>query len=94
MLSIALIIALLVLTIYYTMQPGEIFARLGDWLERTLPKPIHSAVFACNVCMTAWYGTPLYWLIWGNSWVEWIVCVAAAMGFNIVINKWTPNKDD
>jgi hypothetical protein len=89
------IIALLVLSIHYTMQEEQIFERLGKWFERALPEAIHKPVFACNVCMTPWYGTLLYWLIpWQklgltvNSWLEWPVVIIGAMGINIVINKW------
>lgn len=96
MIEKSLIIALIVLSIHYTMQEGEIFEGLGKWFERVLPERIHPAVFACNVCMTVWYGTLLYWLIpWQklnltvSNWLEWPVVIIVAMGFNIVINKWS-----
>jgi hypothetical protein len=96
MLEKSLIIALLVLSIWYTMQEGEIFEGLGKWFERHLPKAIHPAVFACNICQTPWYGTLLYWLIpWQklgltvSNWLEWPVVIIGAMGINIVINKWS-----
>lgn len=92
------IIALLVLSIHYTMQENEIFEGLGKFFEKYLPKRIHPAVFACNICMAVWYGTLLYWLIpWHqlnltvNSWLEWPVVIIGAMGINIVINKWSPD---
>jgi hypothetical protein len=93
-----IIIALLVLSIHYTMQPDEIFGKLGDWLEDHLPDAIHPAVFACNVCMCPWYGSALYWVIpWqrigmtAQDWVAWPVVVIGAMGVNVVINKWAPD---
>lgn len=96
MLEKSLIIALLVLSIHYTMQDGEIFEGLGKWLERHLPEQIHPAVFACNVCMSPWYGSVLYWVIpWqkigvmSSTLVQWPVVIIVAMGFNIVINKWS-----
>lgn len=89
------IIALLVLAIHYTMQPDEIFGRLGDWLEDHLPDAIHPAVFACNVCMCPWYGSVLYLVIpWQHELWQWPVIIIGAMGVNIVINKWTPKKDE
>lgn len=98
MIEKSLIIALLVLSIHYTMQDREIFEGLGKWFEKVLPERIHPAVFACNVCMTFWYGTGLYWLIpWQklnltvSNWLEWPVAIIVAMGFNIVINKWSPD---
>lgn len=96
MLEKSLIISLLVLSIWYTMDEGEIFERLGDWFGNHLPERIHPAVFACFICMVPWYGTALYWLIpWEKIGIQestltaWPVCVIVAMGFNIVINKWS-----
>jgi hypothetical protein len=100
MLEKLLIIALLVLSIHYTMQEGEIFEGLGKFFEKHLPEQIHPAVFACPICMVFWYGSLLYWLVpWGkiglmpttgNVW-QWIVTVIAAMGLNIVIVKLWPD---
>lgn len=98
MIEKSIIIALLVLSIWYTFQEGEIFESASKWLERVLPERIHPAVFACNVCLTPWYGTALYWLIpWEkvgiqeSTLIAWPVCIVVAMGFNIVINKWSPD---
>lgn len=92
------IIALLVLSIWYTMQENEIFEGLGKWFERNLPEQIHPAVFACNVCACPWYGSALYWIIpWQKvgltpaTWLEWPLVIIGAMGINIVINKWSPD---
>lgn len=88
------IIAFLVLSIHYTMQPDEIFGKLGDWLEDHLPERIHPAVFACNVCMCPWYGSVLYWLVpWHHELWQWPVVVIGTMGVNIIVNKWTPEKE-
>jgi hypothetical protein len=61
------------------------------WFERTLPEKIHPAAFECNVCMTPWYGSVLYVLIYGINW-QWPVVVIAAMGINAAINKLSPDK--
>lgn len=88
MLNQALILALLVLSIWYTMQEGEIFGKLGRRLEDHLPYKIHPAVFECNVCMSPWYGSILYWAIpWEHELWQWPVVIIGAMGFNIVLNK-------
>lgn len=96
MIEKSLIIALLVLSIHYTMQEKEIFGRLGDWFEDHLPEAIHKPVFDCAICMSPWYGSILFWVIpWSKLFVipntidQWPVCVIVAMGFNIVINKWS-----
>jgi hypothetical protein len=93
MLEQSVIIALIVLSIWYTMQEGEIFAGLGRWFEKNLPAKVHPAVFECNVCMSFWYGSALYWILYGHSMVNWLVVVVVAMGINIVINKLSPEKN-
>lgn len=93
MLEHAAIIALLVLSIWYTYQDGEVFAKLGDFLYKHTPKKIHPALFECNVCMSFWYGSALYWLIYGVSWIDWLIVVIVAMGINIVVNKLSPDKE-
>lgn len=100
MLEHAAIIALLVLSIWYVMQEGEIFAKLGDFMYKHTPKKIHPALFECNVCMTPHYGTALYWLIpWQQiglpeaTLIGWPVTIIVAMGIQVVINKLSPDKE-
>lgn len=92
MIEHSLIIAFIVLAIHYTMQDGEIFGKLGNWFANNLPHAIHQPVFDCNVCMTPWYGSAMYVAIWGVNW-QWPVVVIAAMGMNVLFNKWEPNRD-
>lgn len=90
----AAIIALSVFAIYYTMQPGEIFGKLGDWFSKHLPSAIHSPVFDCPVCMTPWYGSLLYALMIGfHDFWSWFMAVIPAMGLNAVLVKLFPDKD-
>lgn len=88
-----LIISLLVFAINYTMKHGEVFGFIGDWLDKVLPEKLKEPVFACVVCMAPWYGTILYWLIWGNNHKEWLIVAIAAMGLNAIINQLIP-KDE
>lgn len=85
----AFIIAMIVLSIWYTMQEGEIFGSLGNWFAKHLHPKIHPAVFECNVCMTPWYGSAIYLWFVPISW-DWPVTILTAMGMQIVINKWSP----
>jgi len=88
------IISLLVLAIHYSMQEGEIFGKLGDWLYYNLPDKIHKPIFACNVCMCPWYGSLIYWIIpWVHIWWVGIVVVLSAMGTNIVLNRFTKDEE-
>lgn len=91
MLESAAIIALLTLSIWYTYQEGEIFHSVALFLERNTPSKIHPALFDCNVCMTPWYGSLLYVIIYGVTW-QWPIVVIAAMGINAAINKLAPDK--
>lgn len=89
MLEHGVIIGLLTLSIWYTMQEGEIFSFAGRWFEKHTPTILHPPLFECNVCLTFWYGSVLYWIIFHESVLCWIVSVIVAMGINIIINKWT-----
>lgn len=91
MIERAFIIAMLVLSIWYTMKPKEIFEQLGYALGEWLPEKIHPPVFECPVCMSPYYGTILYAILWGLDW--WVIpTVIVAMGINAMINKLTPDK--
>lgn len=97
MLEQSAIIALLVLSIWYTMQEGEIFHGIAKWFERNTPPAFHPPLFECNVCMCFWYGSVLYFAIYGfwlqiSTWQNWFVVVICAMGINVVINKLSPDK--
>lgn len=89
-----IIISVIVYAIYYTMLPGEIFGKLGEWFERNLPHQIHKPVFACAICMAFWYGSGIYWLVWHKHWVEWLICAIGAVGFNALILRLAPERDD
>lgn len=94
------IIGLVVLCIHYTYQDGEIFGWFGNWFSHHLPEKIHQPVFECNVCMTPWYGSAVYWItpwerigLHERYWLVWAFVILIGMGLNIIINKWThPDK--
>lgn len=97
MIEKSIIIALMVLSIWYTMKEGEIFSALGKWLDRVVPEKIKPAVHDCPVCMTFWHGSYLYFIfyyLWlgSASWQEWPIVVIAAMGMNAALNKLAPEK--
>lgn len=87
MLEQSFIIALLVLAIWYTFQEGEIFGFVQRWSHWK----IAPALFDCNVCMSPYYGSVLYVIIYGVNW-NWPIVVIAAMGVNAAINKLSPDK--
>lgn len=86
------IVAFIVLAIWYTMQPKEIFGRLGQWLKNHLPEKLHDPIFSCPACMCFWHGTYVYWAIWGwwlktALWQEWAVVVIAGIGINAIASN-------
>lgn len=103
------IISFWVFSIHYTMQEGEIFGKLGDWLYEHLPKKLHDPVFECVVCMCFWHGSIVYWLFFADMKIEslwpikiiipfysiedWILLVIAAMGLNVILVKFFPHDD-
>jgi len=93
MLESAVIISFLVLSIHYTMQEGEIFGALGTWFYKHTPEKLHQPLYDCNVCMSPYYGSVLYVLIYGVNW-QWPIVVITAMGINAAINKLSPDKDN
>lgn len=92
-----IIVTLLVYAIHYAFLPGEIFGFVN---KLNIPERLQDPLFACNVCMTPWWGTNLYWLIWHPNvdrdfnlfWIEWLVVVFSAMGLNGIVNKLAPDK--
>lgn len=87
MLAISFSIAMIVQIIWYSMQDGEIFGFIGNFLQEKLPTKLHNPIFDCPVCMTPWYGTIIYWIIWHNNIKEWIIVVLIAAGINILASK-------
>ena len=95
MITHILVISLCVFSIWYTLQPGEIFGWWGNILSRILPAWLHDPAFECPVCMTAWYGSAVYYLFFfSGSWQDWVLTVIGAMGLSVVILKLAPEKQD
>lgn len=93
MIERVLIVSFSVFAIWYTMLEGEIFGALGKWFNKHLPIKLHSPVYECPVCMIPYYGTAIYWIVWGNSWQEWFITCVPAMGLNAIIVRLWPDKD-
>lgn len=87
-----IITGLLVLSIWYSMQEGEIFGFVTRWGEKHLKECWQQPVFACNVCMSFWYGSIIYWVLWHNNIIEGLIVAIGAMGFNAALNKLSPDK--
>lgn len=66
---------------------GMIFEKIGNWLDERLPEWLAKPLYQCYICSCFWWGTALYWLVWGNSVKEWFVVAVSAMGLNAVLSK-------
>ncbi len=75
------------------MLPDEIFGKLGRWFEQHLPGWIQQPLHECPVCQTPWYGTAIYWIVWGVDVKDWLLTVIPAMGLNVVVMRLWP-KDE
>jgi hypothetical protein len=100
MIEQVLIISLIVMAIWFSMQEGEIFHGLAKWYEKTFPEAIQKPLHECPICLCPLYGSGLYWVIpWGKLHMPpaelelWPFVVVAAMGLNVVIVKLWPEKD-
>lgn len=87
MITKIIIIALLVWGIWATTWDNMIFSKIPSYAARWkyFPKWFIKPLFECPICATPWYGTPIYWIVWGNSIEEYIVVIIATMGLSSII---------
>lgn len=83
MLAKIFITSFIVMAIYASMAEGMIFGKIRIWLS-SLNDFYKKPLYDCPICMTFWYGSAIYWLIWHKSWHEWLITVIAAMGVNAI----------
>lgn len=85
------ITSLLVMAIWATMWEEAIFEFVRIWGDKHLPEKLQKPIYDCPICMSYWYGSALYWIIWGVSIKEYLIVVIAAMGLNAVLIKLMPD---
>lgn len=88
-----IVISVIVFFLWFSMQDGNIFGKIRVWFGSVNPfwkKPL----FDCPACMTPWYGTILYWVVYCDSVFEWIIVVAAASGINAMASFLIPEEDN
>lgn len=100
MLEKAIIVALTTISIHVMIYwRGMIFSFIADWFDRKKIKNnepsskkhnhrielIEKPLFSCPICMTFWWGSGIYWVLWGNCVKEWLAVIFVAMGINGVI---------
>lgn len=80
------------MAIWATMWEEAIFEFIRNWGDKHLPEKPRKPLYDCPVCMAPWYGTAIYWIIWGNDWKEWLIVIIAAMGLNAILIKLFPDN--
>lgn len=78
----AITISLIVLFIHATSWTGHIFEGIKKVIkpEGKLYKPI----YGCPICMTPWWGSAIYWLLYGFGITDWLVTIFTAAGFSVL----------
>lgn len=76
--------------VHYTFQDGEIFGKIGNWLESKLPLWALKPTIGCPVCMASVHGTIIFLLFLAGIvplWY-WLVFVFMVCGFNAIIKRF------
>ena len=90
MLEKSVIITLIVWCIHSVFWPSMLLGSVSRWLSTWIPTKLQFPIYACALCMTPYYGSAAYWLIWANGWQEWIVVIMGAMGLSAIIISFLP----
>ena len=70
-----------------TFWEGQIFERIGNWLDERLPEFIAKPLYACFICACFWFGSAIYFLFLYTSIQEWFLCVISAVGLNAALSR-------
>lgn len=76
------IISLIVLFIHATTWKDMI----NEWVKKII-KPdtfFHKPIYGCPICMTPYWGTALYWIIYHNGIMDWLITVFSAAGISVL----------
>ncbi len=92
-----LITSFCVFAVWYTMQPGEIFGFIQTWFA-PLKSKFKDPIYNCPACMGFWWGSGVYWLIWGlwlksATWQEGLVVAISTIGINAIIMNFFPTSE-
>lgn len=81
---------MLVWAIHAVFWNNMILGFASRWVSKIVPQWVQFPLYGCVVCMSPYYGSAAYWIIWGNSWQEWVVCVLSVMGLNAILVSFLP----
>lgn len=84
----AFIITCIVVAIWAMMLPDMLFEKIRD-IE--MPEWLSSPLYSCPICQIPYYGSVAYWVIFHNSWINWIIVILVAMGMATIFVKIKKN---
>lgn len=78
----AFAISLIVLFWHATTWDGMI----NQWIKKVVPPKgmLYKPLYGCPICCCPYYGSALYWLIYGYSWQDWLITIGVASGFSVL----------
>jgi hypothetical protein len=88
-----IIITLIVWLIYACFWNKMIFGFIGNWLKSNTPEIIQKPLATCPMCMSIWWGSVAYWLIYHNSIKENLIVVFASGGLSAIIVYCFPSDE-
>lgn len=82
----ALVVSMIINAINVCFWETHIFEKIGDYVERKFPR-LYKPTIGCIICMTPWWGTLLCY-VFGWPYLS----IVIAMGINVLIVRWEPEK--
>lgn len=71
----------------YTFQPGEIFGKIGEWMDAKFPEWIKKPLYDCAYCQGSIHGTWIFWAFMYDqfNWPYWILYCFCLTGFVVMV---------
>lgn len=85
---------LLIIGIWYAFSPGEIFGKLGDYMEERVGEFWMKPIAYCIMCMSSVYGTLVFWLTHEpnqTNLIVWPLYICALCGLGRITTAALPN---
>lgn len=89
----SLVIAFLVLGAASLLWDGMLLEKLRPKLEKVLPEFLHKPLFACAVCMTPWWGSLAYIILFGFDGLTMLSTIIIAFTINLILVKFLNMAD-
>lgn len=77
----------------FTMHPGEIFGKVGDWAHKHLPEWLHKPLLSCQYCMSSFHGSWIFFVFIGvpffspTPWWLWVMFCFCCTGVSRIVSK-------